>query len=289
MKENIKKLMLSVYNIPDVINYIDSINKIKEIIYKNLKCMVYYKSTDNVNFNLILKVLKRGVVLTDKIITIHLIYSDVQKKFNSNNEPLTFKNVNSGFTFLNKNDIYIFRREEFPKVIIHEILHHDNKIHSDDFKDNNRDLLLNYFNISNKAKLIFNEAIIEFWATIIHLSFVAIEYKIKFQQLLRIEIQYSLYKCFQILNLQSKMLNKIWNDNSNIFAYIIFKTILLYNINELYKIYKYPNKYDDTLLTNFIIKYSKLPKFNKNPYFIFKGKKIKRDYNSLCFMLLSDL
>ena len=47
----------------------------------------------------------------------------------------------------------------------------------------------------------------------------------------------------------------------------------------------YPNKYDETLLTQFLIKHSKLPLIQKNPEYL---SKIKRPDNSLCFMLFSD-
>ena len=56
-------------------------------------------------------------------------------------------------------------------------------------------------------------------------------------------------------------------------------------INEYIKIYMYPKKYDDTSLTDFLIKHSKLPNIQKNPEY---SSKIKRPNNSLCFMLFSD-
>ena len=50
---------------------------------------------------------------------------------------MTSENINSGFTYVNRNDIYIFRKEEFPKVILHELIHHDLNIHQDNFNDDN--------------------------------------------------------------------------------------------------------------------------------------------------------
>ena len=86
---------------------------------------------------------------------------------------------------------------------------------------------------------------------------------------------------YQILNIQK---DNEWVDNCNIYSYIIFKTILLLNLNKFIKIYMYPNKYDDTKLTDFLIKHSKLPNIRNNPQF----NEIKRARNSLCFMLFSD-
>ena len=96
----------------------------------------------------------------------------------------------------------------------------------------------------------------------------------------------------QILKLKEKNENELWCDKCNIYSYIIFKTILLKNINEFIKIYTYP--YDNTKITNFIIEKSgflnnliKNPP--KNPMIKIKSHKIQRPSNSLCFMLLSDL
>ena len=47
----------------------------------------------------------------------------------------------------------------------------------------------------------------------------------------------------------------------------------------------YHNKYNETSLTDFLIKHSKLPVIKKNPEY---SSKIKRADNSLCFMLFSD-
>jgi hypothetical protein len=67
-----------------------------------------------------------------------------------------------------------------------------------------------------------------------------------------------------------------------------FKTIFLVYFDQFKKIYTFP--YDDTKITNFILKYSSyLKKVKKNPLFKFKGNLIQRTDDSLCFMLLSDL
>ena len=92
------------------------------------------------------------------------------------------------------------------------------------------------------------------------------------------ELKYSLYKCYQLYNLPKNVLN---TSKTNVYAYVIFKTILMYNIVELQKIYTYP--YNDDVITDFIIQHSELPlKITKNP------SKTRED-NSLCFMSYSDL
>ena len=270
------------YNIPDVISYIKQINSLKIIKYKNLTFKIYYNTNDDLDFKFIKKVMIRGVfILKNKQMTIHLIPSPAKKIFKEDG-IMTSENINSGFTYVNRNDIYIFRKEEFPKVVLHELIHHDLNIHQDEFNEKNKRLLKEHFNICDDTTLILNETIIELWATILQLAFVSVDYNIDYKRLFKMEVIYSLYKCHQIFKIQK---GDKWKDRCNIYSYIIFKTILLVYLNEYIKIYMYPNKYNETSLTDFLIKHSKLPVIKKNPEY---SSKIKRADNSLCFMLFSD-
>jgi len=278
IKRKLKTHFIGNFNIPEVISYINEINSLKTIKYKNIKLKIYYKTSDNLNFDFIKRVLERGAfILREKQMIIHLIPSPAKKMIKEDG-IMTGANVNSGFTYVNRNEIYIFRKEEFPKVILHELIHHDLNIHQDEFKKENKELLKKHFKIAEETTLILNEAMIELWATIFQLAFVSIDYGKDFRKLFEMEVLYSLYKCHQIFKIQGE---GEWNDRCNIYSYIIFKTICLVNLNEFIKIYMYPEKYDDTILTNFLIKHSKLP-------IIHHLKKFKRDEKSLCFMLLSD-
>lgn len=279
------------YYIPGLCNYIEEIDKIYEYKYKNISIRVYYrKNKDNINISLIKKVLERAsfIYVNKKEIFIHLLLTPLRKIIET---PLTSNNVNSGFTYTNNNQIFIYRKEDFPKVILHELIHHDFYIHNDNVKSENESKLKDFFMLDNNSKFILNEAIVELWALLYHLFFISSEYKISFKDLFEIELKYSLYKCYQIFELHKNGNangngNK-WKEVSNIYAYIICKTILLRNISELIKIYSFP--YDDTKITSFIIKNAKLPIIKTNPYIYINGTKIQRDDNSLCFMLLSDL
>jgi hypothetical protein len=287
-KNLIKSYFRSPYDIKEVLLYIDEIDDIFEYEYKNIKIIVYYKKKkDKLDINLIKRVVKRGSnIVKHKNFTISLLLTSAKKEIEYNNF-LSVKNVNSGFTYINRNEIFIFRKEEFPKVIIHELIHHDINIHSDYIEPEYKKKLLDHFKLDPKCELILNEAIVELWATIIHLSNVSKEYNISFDELLKIELEYSLYKSNQILNLKLKSNLNLHYDNCNIYAYIIFKTIFFYYFNEFVKIYTFP--YNNKKIVDFLISHSNLRKVTINPSYIFKGKKIQRPSNSLCFMLLSDL
>lgn len=287
-KNKLKSYFTGDFNIKDVIDYIDNITDIYEFTNTNITVIVYYNKKEKIDFDFIRRVINRGItILKDKIIKIILLLSPA-KKILETNKVLSPNNANSGFTFISSNEIFIFRKEEFPKVILHELIHHDKNIQNNNFKQENKQLLLSKFNIRPDCKLILNETIIELWATIIHLSFVSKEYKVDFKQLLQTELAYSLFKCHQLFEIQKKQPNQLWYDKCNIYCYIIFKTILFYYHKELTKIYTYP--YDDTKITNFLISHSKLKAIKRNPYFqLTPTKRIQRASNSLCFMLFSDL
>jgi|LakMenE01Jun11ns_1017448.scaffolds.fasta_scaffold9937670_5 hypothetical protein len=293
-KEQLKENFKGNYAIKEVIDYIDLIDSNYSYKFNNIKCFVYYsKIKTKINKNKIKKIIKRGYIISNKSkeYIIHLILSPA-KKLIEFNKILTAKNINSGFTFINRNEIFIFREEEYPKVILHELIHHDKLIHNDDFKIENKEKLMNHFGITKDTILILNEAIIEFWATLIQIAFVSCEYKLNYLELFKLELKYSLLKTYQILKLKETYENKLWCDKCNIYSYIIFKTILLLNINDFIKIYTYP--YNDTIITNFLIIHSAflndlLKKQINNPSISINNQNIQRPLDSLCFMLLSDL
>lgn len=293
-KEELKSYFIDDYNIPEIIEYIDEIDSIYKFKFNNIECNVYYRKTkDSLDISKIQRAIKRGAKIskTSNSLLITLILSPV-KKIIETNKILTSSNINSGFTFTNSNEIFIFRNEEFSKVILHEIIHHDKLIHNDLFKSSNKKRLLRHFQITNDTILILNEAIVEFWATLVHIGFVSCLYKIPYNDLFKKELEYSLFKSYQILRLKETYKNKLWCDKCNIYSYIIFKTILLQYINDFLGIYTYP--YDDTKITNFLIDHSGLLEEilrnpPKNPSIIINNQLIFREPSSLCLMLLSDL
>jgi len=285
------------YNIPEVISYLNELTDIYNYKYKTLNTYVYYRfNKDTLNISRIQRIIKRSYkVITNincnKIFTIHLILSPAKKQFNLN-DYLSASNTNSGFTYTNGTEIFIFREEEFPKVILHELLHHQPLIHNNNFSDINKLALMKHFNLRSDTILILNETIIELWALILHLYLISIEYNLSFKDLYDIEFKYSCFKSYQILKLQESYKNKEWCDKCNIYSYIIFKMIIMSKLHLFLKIFTYP--YNDTTITNFIIQHSNsLFDLNKNkpvnPQITINNKKFQRPINSLCFMLLSDI
>jgi hypothetical protein len=268
----------------EFIGYLQSLDTIIKYTKGNVN---FYVLTNSINPDYdksqVIKNLNRVFKFTNNTkIDVYLTLSPYKKQFKLNpNIPLSRFDINSGFTILNTlglpidKKIFITRKEEFGKVIFHEIIHHISEIHST-FSNDNIMRLKNHFRI--KSEIDPNEAIIEFWATIMFLKQLCQETNKDFYELFKEELKYSLYKSTQLFELQKKN-NDIWFDYTNVYCYIIFKTIMMYNLNEFQKIYTFP--YNDTIITDFLIKNSKLPCIKLNPT-------TKRPHNSLCFMINSD-
>lgn len=243
-------------------DYAASCNNYLFLKSHNITLHIYYIDNINIPFVKLCNVLKNCIALTK--------YLNMQRMFDSyivlypekrflplKNEIMNCKNINGGFTFLKSDKIFIFREEELSKTILHEILHHCNAIHIDEYNQMNIRRLKECFNISNQTKLLPNEAVVEFFTTIFHSMFVSYETQIPYQIILNLEKQHSIKQSNKIKHLQG---TDEWYEKTNAYCYIIFKTILLLN-NE-----KFLSKYelDDEFITSFIIENNKIPYTNVN-------------------------
>lgn len=212
------------------------------------------KKNNNLPLNNIISSLKRTCSLMqyyniNKLLNIHIVMSPYKRYFPVQNENIDIKHINGGFTSPSTNDIFIIRSEEFAKVILHEVLHHCELIHNNDWKSSNLRQLRDAFNISQNTMLYPNEAVVEFWATLMHCMFVSLDYHIPFETLFKTELQHNLLQTNKILEIQSKRSDGLWEESTNAFCYIVFKTILLHNAKKLI----YTSPYDPEYITHFLI------------------------------------
>jgi hypothetical protein len=159
-------------------------------------------------------------------------------------------NINGGFTYINKNDIYIIRKEDYNKVILHELLHHNVLINQTQWDASNIKRLKEHFNIRNDMLLIPNETIVETYACVLNTIFYSLETKTSLKDNFKKDQEHSLQLTKRILERQN---GEKWNEKTHSYCYIVFKTIPYVFFNLFLKIYKYHN---DTEITDFIIKYS---------------------------------
>jgi hypothetical protein len=194
-----------------------------------------------------------------KYINVYMIMAPYKRLWPNSGQLIEPEHINGGFTSRNSNDIYIIRSEEFGKVIIHEILHHCDEVHKNNWTQYQIENLKAHFNISKDAVLIPNEAVVELWATIIYCIFMYFQFGtiVHWKKLLNIELKHSIKQSNKIFEMQAKMKTG-WNEHSNAYPYIVFKTILL-------KHYENIPSWDPQTITNVLIRHKESVMGFKDP------------------------
>ena len=274
----LKKINFKVYKIksaniieskfvPDkIVKYIREHIKYKYVVrYKYLDNNIYleYFSKDKINTKIFSIIIKRIIFMmiisnTYKSLNIYIYDTPFKKKFSCNNHKkcgnLTHNNVNSGMSYLN--NVIIFRKEEYLKLLVHELIHAldiDYKYETHADKKN----IYEIFDI-NSNNLLLNESYVETWAIIINVFLVLYE-KNKynsvteknidlFKKYINKELLHGIEQCsklckyYNITNFndiyKKNKDTKKYNDDVNTFSYHIIKTINLYNINNFLKNFK---------------------------------------------------
>lgn len=183
-------------------------------------------------------------------IKISIFLSDMKKTLPENKYTILGCNeINSGYTILNSDnsrEIVIYRREEWFKVLIHEVIHAFSifKLSLYDFT-----FLKEYFKIN--SKFLLDEAYTETYARIIYCAYNSYnrEKNISFELFhksfvasLEIERLYSIYTMNLILNYMDLTYVDIilkhqskYRENTNVLMYYIIPAILLFDISDFLK------------------------------------------------------
>jgi hypothetical protein len=162
-----------------------------------------------------------------------IFYSNQKRLFPKNHDFFTPENINAGCTVWKK-FIYIWRKEEFYKVLIHELIHY----FSLDFHDKDEKYLENIRDSVFKIDGIdvVNEAYTEILAIIINSSFVSLIKNIDFSDIINYEILFTHFQIAKIINFfGGNIYEDIFNINikqkTSVTSYIIVKGIFLNNLN----------------------------------------------------------
>ena len=168
----------------------------------------------------------------------------------NNKEILGPKNVNSGFNYtcLSSGSIFIYRKQDFFKVFVHESIHGygiDMALHNNFNQNKNYNNFLNLFALANKdnTNIGINEALTEFWTSLLYLCITSYQYSknlhefiYNFERLYKIEMVHALYQISKILHYNKLTYatfinnsNSNYRENSHIFSYFIVKTLMLIN------------------------------------------------------------
>lgn len=202
----------------------EQINKILNRIDKIIYMLEYLKtkSTNPINYN------------------IFLILSELEKYFPSKDEIIDVPNANTGYCDTMEKYIYIWRLEEFEKVLFHET------IHLLDMDERDKYVKLN-INIDNNTKSYY-EAITDYLGICYHLQYISIVTNISIKLLFEIEFAFIRNQAM-ILNEHLKLGHK-WTSiitkiqqKTPAFSYYILKYLLFNYI--LYN--EVTNNYSDIL------------------------------------------
>lgn len=182
---------------------------------------------------LVRKIMRRAGTLvsfakTKTPLNIIWIPCPVKRELPAPGQPINAEHINGGYTYMNGNTIYIYRYEEFAKVLLHEILHHSElDIGRQDWPD--LGTLRRVFNIAPETPLSPNEAVIETWAELYQLMFLAAETEIPLDKLIEKEARHALCQSAKLL---AHARTGPWRETTNAFSYIIFRTIFLCHLPE---------------------------------------------------------
>lgn len=257
-----------------LINELNNKSFVQTSLTRLLKKSIYYEySLSNLTFQWIpipecskdkmIRMAKRlmSLIQTYKItFPIHIWFLPLKLKrvFPKKNELIAEQHINGGYTYLSNHTIYVYRLEEFSKVLIHELLH--NTYLQTQWSSNDLKPFYTLLNLSERFILVPAEAIVEFWAMYHQLKFIEIELGIPFENLYQDELQWSLSQTKRLLNYRKKYIPQ-WMEQTNALSYIYFKTCLWYFIHDFMKLKK---PYSIQVLSTFLQKRLMEPSFMKD-------------------------
>jgi len=275
---------------------------------------IYYGLFKKSDFNK-LESIKKDILLTLKIIKfctlyknlktiesldIYLYLTEVEKQMPKNPViTLGSNNCNSAVTFAcaSKGKLLIYRKEEWKKVLIHELFHSLCLDFAGSNYETLRKNIKNIFNVQSDFEI--SESYTEYWATIINSCFISyslldnyddVENFLLFTDFcIQLERIFSLYQMIKILGYMSlnyKYLYKndeisrglrkvLYKEDTNVLCYYIIKTILLFFNDEFLEWCMLHN--------NNILKFNKT-EHNLNQFYEF----IKDKYNNKFFLKAID-
>ena len=130
------------------------------------------------------------------------------------------QHINGAFTYRNGNEVYVFREEEYPKVMLHEAIHHSWLDPSALALHGTEQLFRNSFHISPTSVLLIGEGIVEAFATYFHSQFIAAETHVDFDSIWKRELQWMEKQASRVI---SRTHQVPWQETTNAFTYIVVR------------------------------------------------------------------
>lgn len=188
---------------------------------------------------------------------IYLLLTDSKKRLPEiDEEPIDMIHANTAFTTScsSVNDIFLFRREEWFKVLMHETFH----CFGLDFSSSNTDVsnarILSLFpQVDQKTDIRLYETFCEMWGEVFHLLFCLFTTSsgkclpfsdAKFQKALRKEQMFSIGQSNKILQragyqykelFSTPLEKRKYTENTPAFSYYVMKSLMLWNLDRFMK------------------------------------------------------
>jgi len=227
----------------DILNNLDPLTKNKKIswTYKKIDHNIYIKTTVEkfsslqdrlvILLNMLNFLYDQKEIKEERPINMYLVLSSLKKqlideKFIKTN-TIDVKNVNSGYTDFIVNEIFIWREEEFEKVIFHEMVHYmDLDVRNMAFSDKDLPHDIN-------GPKSYYEAFTDVWANIYHLIYLSLLTKKSVDSLFQIEFQFiknqaNLFN--NVFELKDWSKRKVVKQNTPAFTYYILKYLIFEKI-----------------------------------------------------------
>jgi len=190
---------------------------------------------------------------------IYLLLTDAKKRLPEiDTEPIDMIHANTAFTTScsSVNDIFVFRREEWFKVLMHETFHCFGLDFSSSIGDKSNSHILSLFpNVDPKTDIRLYETFCEMWGEVFHLMFClfttssgeCLQFsESKFYKALRKEQLFSIYQSNKILqragyqykelfSTSSSLTKKKYNEKTQAFSYYVIKSLMLWNLDRFMK------------------------------------------------------
>lgn len=236
----IEELTSSPYQLPQVRSFLEKATQHFRFTIGSITLHVICSTSHEISEALLKRIMKRVQCLSSiysiRPLEFWLIPCDIPKTMPLPHEHVSQKHMNGGYTYPSNGKIYIYRLEEFPKVMLHETLHHspmDTRI----WNAKSLHALYSFFNISwdqcpvnCSTNILPNEAVVETWAEVYQLVFMSMEMGVPFKLLWEKELQSAILQTAKLLKFQ-KDHTPVWKETTHAFSYIVLRSILLWNID----------------------------------------------------------
>lgn len=238
-----------------VLACIDELDKEYIITWNNNKILLKCTSDKFIKIKkrlpILLKIINYIKKDNQQELNIYLVLSNLKKKYDNSNEILP-KHINSGYTDIIDKYIFIWREEEFEKVLFHELIHFFDCDHRDE----------HYSHYSNHESLY--EAITDVKGITFNFIYLALLSNNKIHRIINYE--------FSFIHNQGVMINNLINKNiklvSPAFSYYVLKSMLIKYITSSNITL---DEYNDIFIKNknFNLIINKFDTIKKNKYYDF--------------------